>query len=405
MQVHTFIAESAVQAVERIRQQLGPHAVVLNVRKLPGEGLARFWQKPRIEVLACVPEMPAAVAPVPDPLAELRQELAEIREEVRQHKPAPETGSPGFAQFSEPCQGQPQPSPTAVSSDDPSSRPSPCPTVAGLLESSGLLQIHVQRVLDDLRADRAGQPACVAEACHSASPTPAPPDMPSPVGTSTPAGRRPAESLAQELRLAQAALIRLWRPTQPGASNFHVFIGPPGAGKTTALSKWLAQAALVEGRRARVWRLDSHVANTAESLSVLAEVLGVPVERCRPNEFAPDPSELVFVDLPGVSWNDPVLLNDLARQLAGFPGAEVHLVLNAAYEGQLLLAQGRAYSGFPVHDIILTHLDEEPRWAKLWNLVLGTNFSVGYLSAGQNIPGDFQPADPETILARHFPRV
>ena len=29
---------------------------MLNVRRLPAEGLARLWQKPRIEVLAHVPE-------------------------------------------------------------------------------------------------------------------------------------------------------------------------------------------------------------------------------------------------------------------------------------------------------------------------------------------------------------
>ncbi|HYG35194.1 MAG TPA: hypothetical protein VEC99_10440, partial [Clostridia bacterium] len=83
-----------------------------------------------------------------------------------------------------------------------------------------------------------------------------------------------------------------------------------------------------------------------------------------------------------------------------FPDAEVHLVLNAAYEGQLLLAQGRAFGTLPVNDVILTHIDEEPRWGKLWNFVLGTNYTVSYLSAGQNLPGDFQPADPERVLSR-----
>jgi len=77
-------------------------------------------------------------------------------------------------------------------------------------------------------------------------------------------------------------------------------------------------------------------------------------------------------------------------------------VLNAAYESSILVAQAKAFSCLPVHDIVLTHLDEEQRWGKLWNLVLGTNFRVGLLSAVQNIPGTFKPASSEEILSRQF---
>jgi flagellar biosynthesis GTPase FlhF len=76
--------------------------------------------------------------------------------------------------------------------------------------------------------------------------------------------------------------------------------------------------------------------------------------------------------------------------------------LNAAYEVPLLMAQIRAFSSLPIEDLILTHLDEEPRWGKIWNVVLGTNYPVRYLSAAQNVPGDFYPATAERILARQF---
>ena len=59
MNVIPFIADSAADAVAQIRERLGPQAVVLNVRRLPAAGLSRLWQKPRIEVLACVPELAA----------------------------------------------------------------------------------------------------------------------------------------------------------------------------------------------------------------------------------------------------------------------------------------------------------------------------------------------------------
>jgi flagellar biosynthesis GTPase FlhF len=63
----------------------------------------------------------------------------------------------------------------------------------------------------------------------------------------------------------------------------------------------------------------------------------------------------------------------------------------------------RAFSKLPITDLIVTHLDEETRWGKVWNLALGTNFPVHFLSSGQNIPGDFIAASAEQLFSRQFP--
>lgn len=77
--------------------------------------------------------------------------------------------------------------------------------------------------------------------------------------------------------------------------------------------------------------------------------------------------------------------------------------MNAAYEITALLSQLNGFSRLGMTDLILTHLDEEQRWGKIWNLVLGTNFTVSRLSAGQNIPGEFAAADAGLLLTRQFP--
>ena len=85
MQVHTFIADSANEAVERIRTELGPTAVVLSVRKLPRTGLERLVKQEQIEVLAGVDEParePLAKSSPTDPLAEIRAEIQELRREL-----------------------------------------------------------------------------------------------------------------------------------------------------------------------------------------------------------------------------------------------------------------------------------------------------------------------------------
>lgn len=216
-------------------------------------------------------------------------------------------------------------------------------------------------------------------------------------------GLRPASgSLEEALNVTETVLKGHWRssPRSVGAGETHIFVGPPGAGKTTVLSKWLAQSVLLGGRAARVLRLDSNTANTAESLSVYGEVLGVPVLRsfCDPDTRAS--ADVTFIDLPGTNANDSAALEDLRRQCARFPGAQVHLVLNGAYESSLLLAQVRAISSLPISDLIVAHLDEEVRWGKLINLLWSTDFPLGWLAAGQNVPGSLLEARPRHLLPR-----
>lgn len=378
MQVHTFLAESIADAVTQIRDTLGPEAVVLNVRRLPVEGLARLWQKPRIEVLAHVPELSIASEPAPvaeldevqvSALAELRAEMREMRENLFKN-PAPHAASSSLSSLSS---NYSEPTRARTNDEDEDEGTNTCGDwrVGSLLEQTGLSPVHAERIVADLCAKH-GEAAPV--------------------------------SMVEEIELAQQILAARWKPAPTDARGAHVFIGAPGVGKTTALCKWLAQVSLVEGQRAAVWRLDGHVANTAESLSVFAEILGAPVDRCVPaNDEFPD-ADVLFVDLPGVNPADANAMAQLAQRIAAIPNAQVHLVLNAAYETQLLLTQWRAFSRLPIQDVIVTHLDEELRWGKMWNLVLGTNCPLRFLAAGQNIPGEFSPATAEQIFSRQFPR-
>jgi len=365
VQVIPFVAESAADAVAQIRAKLGPDAVVVNVRQLPADGLAKLWKTPRIEVLAYQPDTKAGASrSSPDPLAELKQELQAIREQL---VPAVQ-GAAGLGSAQEAAGA-------LASTRFHAARGAGTPTwrVGEVLENSGLMPVHTQRVMERLQSSH---------------------------------GDLPPASLAEELVLARAALSGLWRPVPELAKHErgpHVLVGPPGAGKTTCICKWLAQARLIENRSAHVWRLDAATANTAEALSVYCDILGVTAERTWTGVAAELSSELNFVDLPGVDWRNSSAIHDLSRVIEELGSCRVHLVLNAAYEVPLLLAQARAFGPLPIDDLILTHLDEEPRWGKIWNVVLGTNYPVRFLSAAQNVPGEFLPATPERILTRQFP--
>ena len=181
----------------------------------------------------------------------------------------------------------------------------------------------------------------------------------------------------------------------------HVFIGPPGVGKTTLLCKWLARSVLMRGLTARVWRLDGASANTAEFLNVYAELFSLPVERFWEVPAAAElgrrvsDSDLLLVDLPGAEAGDRQTLSVLAEQLHALPNPRVHLVLNAAYDLSVLFEQVRSFASFEPEDLSFTHLDEMSDLARIENLLSGTGHTLRFVSAGQKIPGDFFEADDD----------
>ena len=340
MRVERFLADSAADAVAQIRARLGADAVVVNVRQQPARGWGRLLRrKPRLEVLATRPE-PSRLSLISDAPALPTMPLMPVMPAMAEEN-VPEMFRPSVAAHSW--------------------------RVEAVLESLGLLPLYAARVVEELKAKH---------------------------------GARPPSALATQIEWARGALRRQWR-TAPAAGSLHVLIGPPGAGKTTTLCKWLTRVTLLEGRSARVWRLDGQTANTSEFLELHGEILGVPVDRAWPGMKRE--AAVGFVDLPGIAVGDDAAMSELARWLKA-SGAQAHLVLNGAYDAGQLLRQAAAFcAAVPVADVIVTHLDEEPRWGKLWNLALGTDCPVRFLATGQNIPGDFIEADADVVLERLFP--
>lgn len=395
MNLASFFAASAADAVRQIHAQLGPEAVIVAVRPRPAQGWARLWPgSAGIEVLAMAPPEKAETQEHPTAALLGLDDRGPSGLFSQPPSLAPDLPLPGGGRNSV-CSAD------AAPNSDEAMRPGAgvvgCPTNVKRAESGSHTQ-HRWRSVTLL--ERLGLSPPCAERLDDA--------------LDSLHGLAPPNSLAEEFVLTRTTLARFWRPPPAvdggAADRPHVFVGPPGAGKTTVLCKWLTHAVLAEGRVARVWRLDGATANMGESLSVYGEILGVPVERvwADPNRAGakPDPVgagvELRFIDLPGVEAQDRAGLQDLRDRLRRLPSPHVHLVLNGAYEVPTLLAQIRAFEAAPIHDVSFTHLDEEPNWAKLWNFVLGTSYSIRFLSAGQNIPGQFLTAAPGILFPKQF---
>jgi flagellar biosynthesis GTPase FlhF len=315
-------------------------------------------KKEQIEVVAGIEE--STPTQTLDPIAQIQAEIRQLKEDLKRRRVPRVPVSPAKAEY----QGEGGSSYPSAANQSAVPKPS---SIAAFLVRTGLVPVFAERVvsemaeLDPLNQPLAAQIACVAD-----------------------------------------ALRRQWKgDTIRTEAGVHVFVGVPGVGKSTVLCKMVTQASLAEAQPAAIYQLDTLVTNNSPQPALFSEILGAHFERTLPSQFEWS-EQSVFIDLPGIGLGDTRGREALARTIQAFGVPEIHLVLNAAYESAHLLEQVRFFSKLEISDLVITHLDEEQRWGKIWNLVLGTNYSVRFLSAGQNVPGEFFPATADAVLNRQF---
>ena len=78
-----FIAKSAQEAVDRVRNELGPEAKVISVRQVTGSGLQRFLKAPQLEIVAREFESPKEEILIPPDTSEEEPSVPEEVVEVQ----------------------------------------------------------------------------------------------------------------------------------------------------------------------------------------------------------------------------------------------------------------------------------------------------------------------------------
>ena len=393
MKIQTFKASSAKEAIEIVHRTLGPEAVVVNIRKLPKPGWQGLFQSSQVEVSAVLPSV-SADENITDggAAASEKQELqpsitkASIQSsnpsqaggrldivddtpiEIPKAVASPDDEFPAVEPVHETIGGSFDQALGQVSINEKQSDREGELSIERVLEGIGVLPLQVERLLRLAKQRFPNLDSC---------------------------------TISDQIQYIRHCLTDHWnslaKVAEDNSKTRKVLVGAPGVGKTTVLCKWLTQTVLAKRQPAKVWRLDGHLANTAEMLTVHAEMLDVESSRVWYPEPVTDET-IQFFDLPGVMSGDPSglrALQDLANEVHP---AEFILVLNSAYELDHLIRAVREFSDLPINGLIVTHLDEESRWSKLWNLTLETGLPILYCSGGQDIPGDFFKMTSEMLF-------
>jgi flagellar biosynthesis protein FlhF len=211
---------------------------------------------------------------------------------------------------------------------------------------------------------------------------------------------RPA-AVRDALREAVEACIPVAPPigAVPGARRVVALVGPTGVGKTTTVAKLAANFKLAHGFRPGLVTVDTYRIAAVEQLRIYAEIINLPLAVANaPGEMPRAIDELggvdvVLIDTAGRSPRDEVKIRELADFLAAARPDEVHLVLSAVAGERALRAAVERFAEVRADRLILTKLDEADGLGGLLGLLGQAGRPVSYLTTGQAVPDDIEPAD------------
>jgi flagellar biosynthesis protein FlhF len=367
MHIKKFEGRDLQEALGRIRNELGPEAVILETSRSSGAGVA---------VLAALPresgeDLPARAAGPERP----RFAIGAGPGASRVEQPARFAASPPrvAAGSSEQLESRLSHLSRLVRSDHFSAVPLPLRQLYFDLSDAEVDADLVFRILQRM----------------GSAPLP---------GQFTPAPSREVLALLREMVTAGGAVRR------GGARRVLALIGPTGVGKTTTAAKIAGQAAFALGMRVALISSDAYRVFGAQHLGTYAALMGLPFETVSTGtqlrallEGACAASDLVLIDTSGRSPRDPRGISEIRGLLAACPGLETHLVLAANCRARDLVLALTAFSGIPVDHLIFTKCDEATSTGGAFSAALKARRPVSYLGTGQEVPDDLEAATSEAL--------
>lgn len=186
-------------------------------------------------------------------------------------------------------------------------------------------------------------------------------------------------------------------------------IGPTGVGKTTTVVKLTVRLACRGDRRVGWVSLDNRRIAGAEQLAVYAGVLGVPYEAAENTEGLTQAlgrlstCDVVLIDTVGSNPRDTAALEELAAFLAAVPELQRALLLSATTNGADMTAWVEMYRRVGFDSLVFTKLDECTHFGPLVTVALTCGCPLSYVANGQQVVSDLEVANSEAIVRLLLP--
>jgi len=415
MKIKRYTARDMRQAMQKVREDQGPDAVILSSRRSDGmveivaaidydEALVRE----AVEPLRAVEAAPvAAKAPVEAAVAALPVAPVAIAEAPKPARPASVAASVAALAKTAPVAATPR--------EETAQRPSVAEARAALDASASHLRMRDEigglrqllesqlsslawndldrrhplraRVLRDLT--RFGIESDVADAIVA--------DL-------------PANLSSEQSRYLPLGLISRSLKVDASAADLTgviALVGATGAGKTTTLAKLAARHVAQHGRQSVAligtddFRVGAHdqLLHYGRALGVQTFAAADAAELASLLQHVAD-RDLVLIDTPGMTVRDARLPSVIDTLKANAPKVRTTLVLPANLLPGSLEHSVQAYAPLAPKGCILTKLDETPSPGAALSIVLRHGFSVEFVTDGQRVPEDIHLADARRLACR-----
>ncbi|WP_313633613.1 flagellar biosynthesis protein FlhF [Massilia timonae] len=430
MKVKKFTAATSRDALRKVREALGPDAVILSNRPVDGQ----------VEILALDNDDVASLA-APAADSEMAQPAPQLQhfDDLAPMPAAAPAAAPAF--LSRRLQDAAPAAPIAPAYAEPAPTyaerraPAPEPTIdmsamtsmmsAAIAQAKESAAAEMNGMMSEIRAMRGLMETQLAELSWNAT-AQREPHKATVLREMLAAGfsatlarflieKMPAtKDAAEAMRWVKTVLAR--NLTTIGNEDalleqggVYALVGPTGVGKTTTTAKLAARCVMRHGPdKLALITTDAYRIGGHEQLRIYGKILGVMVHSVKDEaDLRIALKELrnkhtVLIDTIGMSQRDHMVAEQVAM-LSG-SGADVKrlLCLNSTSTNETLNEVVRAYQGSGLHGAIMTKMDEAASIGGVLDVVIRQKLNLHYISNGQRVPEDLHVADRNLLVDRAF---
>lgn len=191
---------------------------------------------------------------------------------------------------------------------------------------------------------------------------------------------------------------------EPGEKQQRIaLVGPTGVGKTTTLAKIAAAHLSKYSNKIALITIDTYRIAAVEQLKVYGEIMRLPVEVVITPEQLDQAiakhgdKDLILIDTAGRSPRDSFCIDELASFLTAELEIDKHLVLSAGSRENELLDTIERFNRLGIGNTIFTKVDECSSLGVLLNIQIQNANPLSYVTNGQRVPEDLVEISPKIV--------